>query len=246
MATVRTINRLITAILSDILNVYHPGESLDNADVQTVFHAIQDRLSDWTDDITIPVVITEYFAMVSGTASYTVGQTGAPTVNSVRPESIVGAYVHEGDYDYPVKIITEAVYRSIYDKASTGRPTQCYPNYGTPNVTLYLHPVPDSTDNFYFASLKPMTEPTGYTQDTFVTLGIPGYIYNALKWRVAIDVAPGFAKPITPEMKYNEEDSFNRMTAKHLARSMNGAVIELAYSGSRKGTYTKSEFFAGK
>ena len=246
MATVRTINRLINAVLCEILNVYHPGESIDAADAETIFHITQDRLAAWSDNITVPISITEYFAMVVGTASYTIGEDGAPTgKDTVRPEKIIGAYVKVGSYDHPVEIITEEQYRNIRDKTSTGRPTKCYPNYTTPNITVYFYPVPDSTDNFYFVSIKPMTEPTAYTTDTFNTLGIPGYIYDALKWRVAIDAAPAFSKPISAEVKFNADDAFNRMQAKHLARTMTGGVVEMAMRRGR-GSYSLADFFAGE
>lgn len=246
MATIRTINRLISAVLCEILNVYHPGESIDAADSETVYHIIQDRLAAWSDAITVPISITENFAMVVGTASYTIGEDGAPTgKDTVRPEKIIGAYVKVGNYDHPVKIITEKEYRDIRDKTTTGRPTKCYPDYTTPNITVYFNRVPDTTDNFYFVSIKPMTEPTAYTTDTFNTMGIPGYIYDALKWRVAIDAAPAFSKSIAPEIKFNADDAFNRMQAKHLARTMTGGMVEMAYRRGKHG-YSLADFFAGE
>jgi len=244
MATLRTINRLINAVLCDILNVYHPGESIDANDASVVHRAIQDRLASWVDDVLIPIQTTEYFAMVVGTAVYTIGETGVTTVSSPRPDKIVGAYVRQSDYDYPVEVITESQYRYLADKTKPGRPEQVYPYYTTPNVTLYLYPVPDSTDNFYFTSNKHMTEPTTYTEDTFVTMGLPGYIYDALKWRIAIDVAPGFYKPVSQEILFNANDAFNRMTAKHLARTIKGGVVEMAYTGRSR--YSKADFFAGE
>jgi len=245
MATERTINRLIDAVYKDILHIYRTDEVIETSDKTLALYAIQDRLAAWVDDVLVPIQITESFAMVVGTASYTIGETGTPTVNTARPDKIVGAYVHQGDYDYPVKVITESQYRNITDKTSSGRPEKVYPNYTTPNITLYLYPVPDTTDNFYFVSNKHMTEPTTYTVDTFVTMGLPGYIYNALKWRICIDIAPGFERQVSPEITYNAQESYSNMIAKHLARSMKGGVVEMAYTGSGKGRYSKSDFFSG-
>lgn len=245
MATVRNINRLIDAVLKDILHVYRMDETVSNDDKQTLLYAIQDRLAAWADDIIIPVVATESLSMVSGTATYTIGESGSPSLNTARPDKVVGAYVREGDYDYPVGIISEAVYRTITDKSSTGRPEKLYPLYGTPNVTIYLWPVPDSTDTLYVVLQQIMTEPTTYTQDTFATLGLPGYIYNALKWRVAIDIAPGFERQLTQEILWNANDAYANMTSKHLARNMRGALVEMGLTG-RRGSYSLSDFFAGK
>ena len=191
MATVRTINRLIRAVLSDILGVCNPAQPIEAEDARTVKEAIQDRLAAWTGVITIPVVTTESFSMVSGTASYTIGEDGSPSLDTVRPDQIVGAYIKSNGLDSSVRIITENQYRNIADKTTSGQPTRAFPDYKTPNITLFLYPVPDTTDRIYIASIKTYTEPTQLNDDTFVDLGIPGVVYNALKWRIAIDVAPG-------------------------------------------------------
>lgn len=243
MAIVRTVNRLIRAVLSDALHVYHPAQAIEAEDERTVKEAIQDRLAAWTGTITIPVVITESFAMIAGTASYTVGQTGSPSLNTTRPDHIIGAYIRSSGNDDPVGIITESQYRGISDKTISGQPTRAFPDYKTPNITIYLHPVPDSTDSFYIASIKPYTEPTVLTADTFVDLGIPGPVYNALKWRVAIDVAPAFRAELHPSVTGNATDSYADMMALNLARTMTPVASDLSYSGS--GRMSLNDFLSG-
>ena len=245
MATVRNINRLIDAILKDILHVYRADETVEASDKTTVLYAIQDRLAAWVDDIAIPVVSTQSITMISGTATYTIGESGAPSLDTARPDQVVGAYVRQGDYDYPVKIISESIYRGITDKTSSGRPTLLYPLYGVPNVTIYLWQVPDSTDTLYVSLLQQMAEPTTYTQDTFADLQLPPYVYNALKYRVAIDLAAGYERQLTQEIIWNANDAYSNMTSKHLARSLRPATVEMAYRRGQQ-TYTLSDFFSGE
>lgn len=245
MATVRTVNRLIRAVLSDILNIYNPEQTISAADSKTVLEAIQDRLAAWTSQITIPVITTENFAMIVGTAAYTIGQSSSPSLNTPRPDQIIGAYVRVSSYDHPVNIWSEAQYRGITDKTTSGRPTVLYPKYSTPNITITLHPVPDTTDNLYFSSIKIYTEPTTYTQDTFADLGLPGLVYNALKWRIAIDVAPGYRAELSPAIGANATEAFSDMVAQNLARNMNPAVVEMAMT-RKQGSYSLSDFYAGE
>jgi len=240
---VRTVNRLIKAILSDVLHIYHPAQEIEAEDVRAVKEAIQDRLAAWTGTITIPVVITESFAMIVGTAAYTIGENGATSLDTARPDHIIGAYIRSSNNDDPVSIITEKQYREISDKTISGQPTRAYPDYKTPNITMYLHPVPDSTDRIYISSLKPYTEPTVLTADTFVDLGIPGPVYNFLKWRVAIDVAPAFRAEIHPSVAMNATDSYADMMALNLARTMTPVASDLSYSGS--GRMSLNDFLSG-
>jgi hypothetical protein len=230
MATVRTVNRLIRSVLSDILGIYNPNQTISAADALTVREAIQDRLAAWAGQITIPVVNSETFAMVPGQASYTIGESGSPSLNTPRPDQIIGAIIREDSVDSGLSIITESQYRGILDKTTPGTPRKIYVSYTTPNITVYLYPVPDATDSIYLSTVKPYTEPTGYTQDTFATLGLPGYVYNTLKWRVAIDVAPGFKADVNQLIISNYNEAEANMMAINLANTMRPVDVELAYS----------------
>ena len=244
MATSRTINRLINSITQLYKGA---GVTLPAQDTQALLEMIQDRLAEWSGHINIPVVTTEYFAMVSGTSSYTIGENGTPTKDTARPNTIVGAYVRQSNYDYPVQIITEYAYRNIHDKTTTGRPEQLYPDYSTPNVTVYLYPVPDTTDSLYFASIKDFTEPSSIGDDTFNTLQLTGTVYNALKWRVALDAASILTeegRPFPSLLRVNADEAYNKMLAQHLAKNMRGATVELALKN--RSNYSLSDFFAGR
>ena len=177
-----------------------------------------------------------------GAVTYTVGESGTPDKDTLRPEEVLDAWVRVGDFDYPVEIYTQAQWREIGDKTTAGRPTVCFPQYTTPNVTLELWPVPDSTDNFYFSSRKPFIDPTTLTATFFVDLQIPPQVYQALKWQVAIDLAGGYGKPITQEMAVNARRAYADALSWHTARQVSPTKVDVP---SRGGRMSFQDFKAG-
>lgn len=240
--TSRTVNRLITAVLCDILGIYNRQYSIPAADAQAVKETLQDILGAWSIGTNIPIITTENFAMVSAQSTYTVGENGTPTKNTLRPEEIVDAWVRIGDTDYPVAIYAQAQWRDIGDKSTAGRPTVCFPQYTTPNVTLELWPVPDSTDSFYFCSRKPFIDPTSLTDTFFVDLQIPPQVYQALKWQIAIDLAGGYGKPITQEMAVNARRAYADALSWHTARQVSPTKVDVV-SGRKRMSF--QDFKAG-
>ena len=192
MATNRTVSDLIRAVVN-VLGLYAPSEALIADDQSVILDAIQDLLAEWSDaGLIVPCLTTEPVTLVVAKASYTIGQSGSPDLNTVRPENIIGAYVRSGTTDNSVEIIGKTAYDAISDKTSAGRPDKLYPSYSAPNMTIYLYPVPDAIESLYITSHKPFTEPTLYSEQLLNTTGIPRNYYNALKFNVALDVAPIF------------------------------------------------------
>ena len=236
MAIKRTINRLVKSILSDILGVINPEETPSAADAQTILEFCQDKLAEWSEGgIYIPVPITDCLTLVSGQVSYTIGQDGNADLGTIRPDQITKVMIRDsGTYDYPCNIMTKDLWENLLDKnQTTGRPERMYPEYSVPNIKVYFNPVPDSGYTARITSMKPLKQPNALTDDVFVDLLLPGQVYQALKWNVALDVAEGFSKPVTATMQKNAMATEGKMLALNLARSMQGAVVELAPQRSR-------------
>lgn len=198
MATVRTVNDLLKAALTD-LGVISAVETPTAEDAELALETLQDLLAEWSDGgLVIPVVVTEYFAMVVGQATYTIGESGSPSKNTVRPEKVIGAYVRSSGIDSPVNVIGDSEYRLISQKTTSGTPDRLYPAYTAPNCTFYLYPVPDSTDSLYFTSQKTFTEPNTLTEALLNTTGIPRNYYNALRFNLAVDLSMKYEKQASP------------------------------------------------
>ena len=191
MAT-RTANDLVMAV-GRTLGLFHPGETPAASDSSVILGAIQDLLAEWADGgLLVPYEVTEGINLIVSQVSYTVGESGSPSLDTVKPELITGAYVRSGGYDYPVEIIDKKAYDAILNKTLAGRPDKIYVAYTAPNITIYTYPVPDATDVLYITSKKTMTEPVNLTDDLTETLNIPRNYFNALRYNVAVDVAPMF------------------------------------------------------
>lgn len=245
MAIKRTINRLVRSILSDILGVYNPEDTISAADANTILEFCQDKLAEWSEGgIYIPVPTTDCLPLVPGKVSYIIGQAPypVPDVGTLRPDLITRVMIRDSNtYDYPCNILTKDLWENLLDKTqTTGRPERMYPEYSVPNIKVYFNPIPDVAYTARITSMKPLTQPNFLTDDVFSDLLLPGQIYQALKWNVAMDVAEGFSKSVTPIMQKNAMATEGKMLALNLARSIQGTVMDLAPTGQRFNILTGS------
>ena len=229
MPTSRTANDLIKDALL-LLNVVNPSETPTDADAQQVLNTLQDLLAEWSDDgLLVPVVTTETLTLASGTASYTVGQNGTPSLTTVRPELVNGAFIREGSYDYQMQIIGEREYRLTLDKSTaTSRPDKLYVLYSAPNATFYPLPVPDTTYSLVFVSTKPFSEPAILTEDLLNTTLLPRNYYSALKWNLACEMGPYFEKQPNQWMLRRAAVTKNQLVGLNIARRLEAVRLELA------------------
>ena len=209
-----------------LLNIVNPSETPTAADYDTVYNVIQDVLGEWgATGLLVPVLTEEYLSTVASDANYTVGETAADKT-TVRPEQVVRAWIREGNVDYVVDIIGQREYSLLADKSETGRPEYLYVSYTTPNATFFLYPVPDAIYSFYFTSIKPLVEPTTFVESLHTTVTLPRAYYNALKYAVALDVAPYFEKQPVEYMVRRAVTAKQQLMSMNLARSVESAMFE--------------------
>lgn len=129
--------------------------------------------------------VTEGFS-VTGATSYTMG-SGA-TFNTTRPITVNSAYFTLSGSDYPVSIATVDQYNAISDKDATSDiPDVIYINYGNPNVTVYVYPVP-SSGTLTLTSSKPLTE----LSTTSTVLAMPPGYERMLRLNLAVEMMPQY------------------------------------------------------
>jgi len=243
MATTRTALDLITASLQT-LGVYGAAETLSAEDAQLGLDTLQDLLAEWSDGgLVVPCTVTEAITLVVGQVSYTVGQSGTPSLNTVRPEQIMSAFVRDsGSTDYYVQIIGETAYNAISDKSGIpGRPDRIFPRYSAPNITVYAYPAPDAIESLYITSVKPFTEPTAYTEELLNTTTIPRNFYNALKWNLAMELSTPFQREVGQLIVKRAQDTKRSIVNLNMARTVE--AVPLGF-GSQKG-YSLADFFEG-
>lgn len=181
-----------------LIGVYGAGETPSNDDAQDAFDVLNMMIGSWNNDgLMMYQILDETFSLISGTRTYTIGASQA--LNTTRPTKIDSAYIRDSsNQDYGVEIIMSDEYNSVYDKIDTrGRPQKLYYNAAYPSGTIYLYPVPDAAYTLGLSQWKQLTAFTGLTQ----TISLPPGYEMALRYNLAIEMAPEFRATITPEIQ---------------------------------------------
>lgn len=181
----------------DTLGVIAAGETPSAEDMAAGLVVLNQMIDDWaTQRLTIPSIQRKTWTIVSGTASYTVGDGG--DVDMVRPVYI--NYINfidtsqTPDLELPLQYLTDDAWDALSVKdLESNYPRTVYYNPTFPLGTLTFWPVPTSStlQGVIYA-------PQATTQ--FVDLSStvcfrPGYV-KALRYNLAMDLAPTFnAKP---------------------------------------------------
>lgn len=191
---------LITGALR-LIGVVASGESLDASQATDGLSALNDMLDSWSNDsLLIYDKVRETFNLLNAQKTYAWG-TGAADFNSSRPLKVEEFLIQVPGVspvnEIPCDILTKEQYTDILikDLASTF-PQKCYPDYGYPNVNINVWPVPNQTVVGVFYSWKALSQIAALT--TTVSLP-PGYA-RALRFNLAIELAPEYGKAITPEI----------------------------------------------
>ncbi len=150
---------------------------------------MNEMLASWSNEgLNIISRTWEYFNITSGT-SYTIGDGG--DLNTVRPTVIKEAFLRIGNIDYSLQPLTDDEYEQIAFKTlATAIPT--YYNYdnGYPLGKIRLYSSLAGSAELHLLSEKPFTAYTSL-QDT---VDLPAGTIRALKYNLAIDLAPEYNK----------------------------------------------------
>lgn len=179
------------------LGVYAPGETMTDADAERGLIKLNDMLNQWGDDYLfvyqlVPTAIT----LVIGTASYTIGVSGA-TITQSRPTKINsgpgGASVLIGSTTSLVNVVSAIEWASIEGIVpGTGTPENLYYDPQYPNGVLNVSPTPDAVGSLTFQAWQPLR--------SFASLDIPASTVNyaagaeeTMKSNLAMELKPYFS-----------------------------------------------------
>lgn len=212
------------------------GETPTAAEIGDGLEALNIMLGSWSDERLMVHVITEDTqALTSGTASYSIGTGGA--MDTKRPIKIQSAFIREGDRDYHLRIRGEAEYNAISQKADTGTPNLLYYSPGWTTGTIYLHPTPGSGLTLYLYSLKMFAAKGGGDLVTAITSTVsfpPGYI-RAIKYNLAIELAPEYGKSVPPAVLLGAVESKGSIKRINAANQVEAVKLEITSLGRTAG-----------
>jgi len=199
-----------------LLGVLNKGENLDANDAADGLVSLNDLIASWANDSLLVYTRTEEtFSLVGGTASYSIG--AGQTWDTVKPVRILEAQIRDSaNLDYAMDIINDEEYQNINFKGnSTSLPDSLNYNNGHPYGTVNIYPTPSSSYSIRLLTEKPLTA----FALTSTTVDLPAGWNRALRFNLAVDMAPEF-------LKAGEIDPLVVMGAKESKGAIKSAVLK--------------------
>lgn len=218
------------------LGVVGKAQDIDDDDAARALTRMNDMLDSWSIQ---PYAIYAWaditHNLVAGTASYTIGATGAD-ITAARPVQIIQAFVRDASsYDYPVEVISYSDYLRITDKTTdTTYPNKLAYNPTHPNGTIYIWPVADTVNTLHMVA-ESLLSNLSSTSATFTFP--PGYRQAVVK-NLALQLAPMFGASVLPEMNKQAAAGLAAIKRANNRTRTNNARIDnvlIAMSGRRGG-----------
>lgn len=213
-----TAQTLIEAALR-VIGVLASGESASTNELSDGLKSLRFMLRGMSARNLSLYYTTQDTVTLNGATSYTIGSSG--TVNTPRPASIRGAYATSNNVDRPLKIIDEGRYRILSLKQLSGTVEYLWYNPDYPLGVLYFYPLASGTVKL--DSLKPLIEPSVVGTD----VAFPPEYDEAIKWNLAIRMAPEFGRPTPPEVAVLAKESFDLILMKNFASQINESRLDI-------------------
>lgn len=183
--------RLIGALAS--------GESASASEAANGLTSLNDLIDAWsTELLLIPNKVREEFALTGNQQTYTMGTGG--DFDTTRPQKIEDALIqftaNVPVLELPMKILNTPEYAGIFLKEITSKfPTLLYSDNAFPLANITVWPVPDNaTYSLVLYSLKALTSLANLS----TSLSLPPGYQRALRYALAIDLAPEYGKTPSP------------------------------------------------
>lgn len=137
--------------------------------------------------------------LTPGKTSYSFAASNADITNIAIPERIAMAYVTpQANMDIEATGISMYDYWGLANKQASGLPNQVAYNFQNNSGTLYVWPVPPTGTNYTMTIIyhKPYDDFDSVTDIP----DVPQRWFDALKYNLAVRLAPEFGKPVSKEL----------------------------------------------
>jgi len=195
------------------LGVIATGETPSAAEAADGLAALNDVKESYNiEGLTLWDRAAQSFILTPGTATYTIGPSGALVTTPLRPVEIEGVYGSFNGVDYRVAQWTYDQYLAATVKADSALYPQRYAYINHyPNGQLFLWPTPAQAITLnidYFEQIASVT-----SLATVMALP-PGYV-RALQWELAAELAPDYG------VQLNETQAIGIRSSKALLKKSN-------------------------
>lgn len=165
------------------------GEILKASELADGLEALNSMLDSWnSDSLMIYSAARETFTLTIGLNPHGIGI--GSDLSTTRPKDIGLAYVALSDgTEIPVSIITKEQYAAIPQKTIAGQPIALYYDSNFTNGNVYLYYVPDQAYTLVLYNSRPLQQ-----VDATTAFSLPNGYAEALKWNLAVKLAPEWGK----------------------------------------------------
>jgi hypothetical protein len=189
-----------------LIGALAPGEAPSAAELADGVVTLNQMASSWSlETLMIPAKVREDFTLISGQGRYSMGPGG--DFDTTRPVRIENALLQlDGSVPFSelaLDIITKEQWAAIPVKnLRSSLPTELYAEGTSPLEYINIWPIPDQARSIAIYSAKPLG---AFTADTVLSLP-PGY-EKALRYNLAIELAPEFGRSVTAEVVAGAQES---------------------------------------
>ena len=196
-------NEIATGALR-LIGVVQPGRAPSPADMNAALYALRSMLESWsTQNLNLFQTTTLDFDFIPNQAEYLLGPSpAADWQTTFRPMELDYCYIRYAvgggvPVETPIKILSDAERASITAKTiQSPIPTTVYYNPTNPDATLIFWPVPTVAYKAVLWVLNPLD---GFT-DRFAELNFPRGYEQALRYNLAVMLAPEYGRSVKPEV----------------------------------------------
>lgn len=208
-----------------LIGVLASSEASTSDEANDALKVLNQMLSSWsTENLAVHEKVREEFTLTGGTSAYTWGTGG--DFDSSRPVDVISAAFKISELETPIKILTTSEYADIRNKQISGLPGGVYFDGAQPLLGVTFIPVPTGSESAVFYSLKPFSTLTLNTALSYP----PGY-EKAIRYNLAIDLAPEYGRPLDAMIVQQAMDAKAQIKRKNMQTPLMKTDIPF---GSRK------------
>lgn len=219
-----------------LIGVLASGETPSGNESADALLIAQQMIDSWqAERLNIYTVSINEFPLTPGQQTYTLGANG--NFNMVRPArvermSIVSLLNPAQPLELPLESVTESGWQAVPVKLiSSSLPQIVYNDGNFPLMNLNFWPIPTIPVNTRIYSWNPMsTFPDLTTDVTFP----PGYA-KAIRYSLAVDLAPEFGRPVPPEVA--AQALLSQANIKRINAPLTESRLDPVLSGTGKRIY---------
>lgn len=235
-----TVGQQIAASLK-LIGVLASGESAPANVAEDCLQTFSDFLDGLqTQRLSIYNQERSVYALTAGDGEYTIGSGG--DFNQARPIWIDDITLVVGDYEYPLRPLTEGERERISDKSLQGWPTAYFynPNYPTGELSFYA--VPDSANSYSVAIYWPSASLTSVTSLN-TSLSVPPGWSRMLTYNLAVEFAVLFGVNVRREVAEIAQSSLADVKRSNMQPEV--LTFDRAINGDRRGSVSRAAFSGG-